>query len=1123
MRRDSFKEIIDLLAKAFSKPGETLEVMGLLPPARAMLMARLCLEVDAPILIVTRDEETAREFHRDLMFFWPAENGRGLYFYPYLRVGFMAQETHVQRLGALEGLCRRGEGPVALVAPLSATLQSAPSKEMFLAHVIDVSCGDTLDRDDLSRLLSEAGYSRVDMVEEVGDYSVRGGIIDVFPPLSENPVRIEFFGDKIESIREFGAEDQLSIRKVEEIRVAPVKEPVSTEGASDGPTSQHAVGTIFQYLGPGGLIVLDEADLIRETLEAGQPPDDYREEAEASPVSARPGYVHPGLIKEAFQKASLLELSTLPFDEKSRDGAHVLISNGVTSFRSRFSAFIEELKNWMAEGYSALLVSHNEYQARRMKALLGDYDLGAKIYGDLRELRGDGLPKDSSPWPPLAICIGSLSSGFEFPATGLVVITELEVFGAARKAWDKAKRKTGKLISDFRDLRVGDYVVHVDYGIGQYLGMSGLAINGRTSEFLKIQYAEGEYLYVPMESLNLVQKYIGSGAGQPPLDRLGSSSWKRKKANVKESVRKLAKDLLELYAAREVIEGYSYSPDNHWHQEFDSAFEYEETPDQLKAIEEVKADMERPTPMDRLICGDVGYGKTEVAMRASFKAVMDSRQVAVLVPTTILAHQHFNTFSRRFAPYPATVEMLSRFKSPTEQKAIVKGLASGTIDVVIGTHRLLQKDIQFKNLGLVVVDEEQRFGVRHKERLKKLRKAVDVLTLTATPIPRTLYLSLMGVRDLSIIDTPPEGRLSIETHLARFNDQAVRAAVLKEVGRGGQVYFVHNRVGSIEAMRKYLRKLVPEARVGVAHGQLWERSLEDVMIRFLNKEFDVLLATSIIESGLDIPSVNTIIINRADRFGLAQLYQLRGRVGRDKYKAQAYLLVPAKDAITDLARQRLKAVQELTELGSGFHLATRDMEIRGAGNILGSEQSGHIATVGFDLYCRLIEETIQELRGEEYQEEVETEIDLGFRGIIPQEYVTDTNLRLMIYKKLSSLREIEELNSCARELEDRYGKLPPQMFKLLEYFEIKIMATKLKLERLKIEGEKCSLTFHKSTPLDPAAVIDLVKRKGRDARFVSDTTIQIKLYDGDWENIFIYLKKELQNFINHDSLNKKRC
>jgi transcription-repair coupling factor (superfamily II helicase) len=1124
MRGKQFSEILSGLAEALSIPGARVEAVGLVPSCEALVLARLSLKIDGPLLIITRDEKSAEELHQHLQFFWPVERGRGLYLYPRLKSDFLAGEARQQRIEALEGLRRVEEGPVALVASLEAVSQEVPPVEVFYGSVLEISRSQTLDRDELSRRLTESGYRRVDMVEEGGDYGVRGGIVDVFSPLNENPLRIEFFGDQVESIREFNPADQLSIKKVERARILPLVEPVPTERGSESVTPKPFGGAIFEYLGARGVVVLDEADLVKEKLETPGQEDDEKKERTEGLVSASsagpPCRIDPALLAEALEKNPVLELSTLPLSREGNNGAFTLTTNTVTSFKGRFHAFIEQLKEWMVRGSSVLLVSHNEYQARRLKALLEDYDLGARIYGDLLELTGEGAGDGFHALPSLSICVGSLPSGFEFPAVGMVVITEAEVFGAAKKVREKGKPKPGKFFSDFRDLKVGDYVVHLDYGIGQYLGISHINVTERNAEFLKIRYAGGEALYVPVESLNLVQKYLGSGDVRPQLDRLGGTAWKRKKASVKESIRRLAEELLELYAARQAAEGHPFSPDGHWHQEFDSAFEYEETPDQLKAIEEVKADMERPGPMDRLICGDVGYGKTEVAMRASFKAVMDSKQVAVLVPTTILAQQHFNTFSRRFEPYPVRVEMLSRFKTPGEQKAVIEGLARGSVDIVIGTHRLLQKDIVFKDLGLVVVDEEQRFGVRHKERLKKLRKSVDVLTITATPIPRTLHLSLMGVRDLSIIDTPPEDRLSIETHLVRFSDDIIRKAILKEIERGGQVYFVHNRVENIEAMRKYLRKVVPEGRVGVAHGQLPERALEKKMLSFLKREFDILLATSIIESGLDIPSVNTIIINRADRFGLAQLYQLRGRVGRDRYKAYAYLLIPGRDTVTDVARKRLKAIQEFTELGSGFRLAARDMEIRGAGNILGAEQSGHIAAVGFDLYCRLIEETVHEIKGEEYEEEVETEVDLGIQGFIPQDYVTDTNLRLMIYKKLSSLKEVESLQSYARDLEDRYGKLPPPVERLIEYFEIKIMARALKLERLKMEEGACLMTFHPSTPLDPGAVIELVKRKGEGAGFVSENSVQIKLHDGGWENAFMDLKKVLQDFISHDNLNR---
>ncbi|MEK7828614.1 MAG: transcription-repair coupling factor, partial [Deltaproteobacteria bacterium] len=639
---------------------------------------------------------------------------------------------------------------------------------------------------------------------------------------------------------------------------------------------------------------------------------------------------------------------------------------------------VNKIKDWQDLGWGVFIICHNTGQAERLKELME---------GALR------LP---------TILIGDLSSGFRFPSIKLAVITEEEIFGQKVKRRPPPSHKIDAFLTQLQDLNIGDFIVHTIHGIGIYQGLKRLKIEDIENDFLLLEYQGGDKLYLPVQRLHLVGKYRGVEGKKPEIDKLGSTRWEKTKGRVKKIAEEMAKGLLELYAARKVVEGFSFSGGDRLFSEFEASFEYDETPDQLSAIEDVLKDMEEPRPMDRLICGDVGYGKTEVAMRAAFKAVMDNRQVAVLVPTTLLAQQHYLTFKNRFAAYPVTIEVLSRFRSPKEQKYILKRLANGEVDIIIGTHRLLQKDVVVKDLGLIIVDEEHRFGVSHKERLKQMKRQVDVLTLTATPIPRTLHMSLAGIRDLSIINTPPEDRLAIKTVVAKFDDELIRDAVRRELARGGQVFFVHNRVESIAQMADYLKRLIPEARIAVAHGQMKEKGLEKVMADFINKGYDILLSTSIIESGLDIPSANTILINRADRFGLAEVYQLRGRVGRSSHRAYAYLLTPPELILAEDAKKRLKALQELSDLGAGFRLAAHDLEIRGAGELLGAKQSGQIAEVGFEMYTQLLEDAIKELKGENIEKEIEPEINLRVSAYIPENYIPDERQRLFIYKRIAT-------------------------------------------------------------------------------------------------------------------------
>jgi transcription-repair coupling factor (superfamily II helicase) len=695
----------------------------------------------------------------------------------------------------------------------------------------------------------------------------------------------------------------------------------------------------------------------------------------------------------------------------------------------------------------------------------------------------------------------------------MAVIAEEEIFGPRLKRRGLSETRKKQILTSLAELKPGDYMVHLDFGVGVYRGLQHIALQGAEGDFLLLDYAGNDKLYLPVDRINLVQRYIGADGVEPRVDRLGTASWEKAKSRARAAVEEMAEELLKIYAARQVEQGFAFSPPDDLYREFEASFAFEETPDQMAAIEDVIRDMERAKPMDRLVCGDVGYGKTEVAMRAAFKAVMDGKQVAVLVPTTVLAQQHLETFTERFKAYPVRIGMLSRFRSPKEQKELLAGVKKGDIDIVIGTHRLLQKDMTFKDLGLLIVDEEQRFGVSHKERLKQFRAVVDIMTLTATPIPRTLYMSLMGIRDLSIIDTPPVDRLSIKTYVSRFSDELIREAVLRELRRGGQIFFVHNRVQSIEAMAEHLRRLVPEAKIVTGHGQMDEKELERVMLAFMHGESNLLLCTTIIESGLDIPNANTLIVNRADAFGLAQLYQLRGRVGRAKQRAHAYFLIPGEGAISSDARERLKILQDISELGAGFRIATHDLEIRGGGDLLGARQSGNIAAVGFELYTEMLEETIRQLKGEDLQERVEPEIKLRVPAFVPEEYVKDPNQRLVIYKKLTQAGTEEEIAEVADELVDRFGKLPLAASYLLEVMQIRIGLKNLLIKEVEFDGKRLIFAFHPKTPVSPDIIVALIRKEPGKCTFTPDYRLIAEIGDTSFDGVLAGTRNVLKRLV----------
>ncbi|MFQ5899070.1 MAG: transcription-repair coupling factor [Candidatus Methylomirabilia bacterium] len=1046
-----------------------LAVDGLWGSARALVVGALFGAGERSAVVVVSDLLELHRFCQDLVFFDHAQ-GRS----PSRTVGFPPVQRALRRAGhqreadATRALvCHRllmGE-PLTVVTIPSAVASPLPPPGEFRARALRLAVGESMGRPELVERMEAAGYERVEMVVEVGQWSLRGGIVDIFSPARAEPVRVEFFGDEVESLRAFDPTTQRSVEAVSLLPVIPL-----VENAESG-------AVLLDYVPASAPVVLGDPTLLEASADAAP-----------SPVP----------LSELLTGRQRIEIGLLAAAPPAPEGGRfTLETRSVGSFRGQFRRLAAELTRWLAEGFTVRLVCQDEIQADRLTQILREHLLEPTTTGDLWGSRG------------LGILTGGCSSGFAIPALGWILLTEEEVFGARRRSLRRPLYQRGAALASFTDLQVGDLIVHEEHGVGRYLGLKTLTVDGLESDFLLLEYAEGNRLYLPVERLNVISKYLGADAGVVRLDKLGGSSWQRVKESVRTALRRMAEDLLELYAERSVGEGHAFASDTPWQREFEAAFRFEETPDQLRAIEEVKADMERPHPADRLVAGDVGYGKTEVALRATFKAVMDGRQVAVLVPTTILAQQHWTTFIERFAPFPVRVELLSRFRTPKAQQAVLAGLRQGTVDVVIGTHRLLSRDVAFKSLGLLIVDEEHRFGVGHKERIKQLRRSVDVLTLTATPIPRTLYMSLSGVRDLSVIDTPPPERLSVETVVARFRQSLIREAIERELARGGQVFFVHNRIHSLPSMTAFLERLCPRARVAMAHGQMRERELERVMLSFVDGQCDVLVSTAIVESGLDIPASNTMIVNRADRFGLAQLYQLRGRVGRERQQAYAYFLIPADGRVDETADKRLRLLQELTELGSGFKLALRDLEMRGAGNLLGAEQHGHIAAVGFDLYLKLLDEAIRESKGAPVEPAVDPVVSVEVEAYLPEPYVPDVNQRLALYKRLAGLVDPAGIEEIRAELLDRFGPPPPAVLRLLEVVALRVAARALGIERVEARGSTALLTFAPSTPVAPDHLIQVITQSQGRLRLRREFVLEAEIRADSWPRV----REALENLL----------
>ncbi len=966
-----------------------------------------------------------------------------------------------QRLKALSDLLE-GKKKI-VVTSLRAFLRRIIPPEDLAKSLLRIRKGDTLELKDVVRNLVEAGFTRVAAVEEVGTFSVRGGIVDVYSPGLENPVRIELFGNEVESLREFDVISQRSVKHLDSVTIAPAREVVLNDESVErflsslrgkrlrgrrieevaihvrdrfffdgleayAPTFYSCEAALSSYLPSDALVVLIEPESLKDKAEyiVDEVRMRYQQAEGRKNHLPLPEKVLDSL-DIAIDRVSGRKIVEISAFKPTPDAMH-LDFRAPETFGGSLKVLRNVLEESIADGYRIYILCDNEGQVERLEEIIStDSDC-------------------------VTIGVGALRQGFVFNEARLKVITDSDIFGRYKRRPRYPRFRGEGPIESYRALNVGDYVVHVNHGIGQYGGVERLVVEGRVTECLLVHYAGGDKLYVPIDQLDLLQKYIGKDGQPPNLSKLGGAGWERIKARTKKAIKEMAEELIRIYALRKARPGHAFKPDTHWQKELEASFIYEETPDQLRATEEIKRDMESDRPMDRLVCGDVGYGKTEVAIRAAFKAVMDGKQVAVLVPTTVLAQQHFYTFRERLAEYPVIVEMLSRFRTKRDQKRIIEDLRQGRIDIVIGTHRLLQKDVEFKDLGLVIIDEEQRFGVAHKEAFKKMRATLDVLTLSATPIPRTLHMALLGARDMSVIDTPPKDRLPVETEVVPYDEEIIVNAIMRELDRGGQVFFVHNRVESIDTVAAHVASLVPQARVAVAHGQMKERELERIMLDFVQKKYDILVSTMIVESGLDIPSVNTIIVNRADTLGLAQLYQLRGRVGRSKHRAYAYLLVPKRHHLTEEQRKRLKTLTEFTALGSGFKIAMRDLEIRGAGNILGPQQSGYIAEVGFDLYCKLLEEAVKEIKGEPIEARVEAKIETDLSAYLPDTYVEDSKQRVIFYKRLVETKDIASVDELEVELEDRFGSLPPEASNLLEFQRLRVLAQRAGMARVVVKA-----------------------------------------------------------------------
>jgi transcription-repair coupling factor (superfamily II helicase) len=1189
----------NLLKSLKGKSQFSTTISGLRGGAKALLAARTVHELQRPLVIITASEDKATAMEQDLALFTklPVLLYPGFEIPPYTPLS-PDSTTVTSRISTLYQLINLNT-PFILVIPAEALLRKVIPKEKLTNLAELVIAGEDTDQAQLVRRLITAGYEKVSLVQTPGEISLRGGILDIFPPhpgdltpfsktahvIAENcPVRLDFFGDTVESIRFFDPISQRSLQELAEFTILPVSDILYSGPWEDGETSP--VSRLLKRSREQGWEP-EEVDYLADHLKAGHrfpgiefllplfhdrpatpldfvPADtlllmnnpieisksielaweritaNHQESLTAKMVALPPNelFLNKAELARQLQKLAVISLDDFPITTTAHagnehpllpqadpaeihaiaTGSHALLSQELELQRHKnglLAPLVEQIKKWQADGDSVILACRSNRHAEQLSEFLTNHQLSVV---------NRQLPVSEA--PPLRVTneinfyTSQLSAGFDLPEEKLHVLSESELFGEKRLS--KRRKKTvndGEAIT-FEELKAGEIVVHINHGLGSYVGLINMTLNGIEGDYLQINYLDNDKLYVPVDRLNIVQKYKGLSDQQPKLDKLGGKAWSNAKAKVKEAVWKVAQELLDLYAKRKITEGHRFSSPDELYHELEESFPFDETPGQLKAINDVINDLTSDRVMDRLVCGDVGYGKTEVAIRAAFKVMADSCQVAILVPTTVLAEQHAVTFKERLHGFGITVAALNRFRGKTEQNKTIRGLKDGSVDIVIGTHRLLSKDVEFRKLGLLIIDEEHRFGVKHKERIKQIRAGVDVLTLTATPIPRTLQMSLLGVRDLSVISSPPRHRRSVKTFVAKFDDLVIKEAVTKEMQRGGQVFVVHNRVQSIHAMAHRIHGLKPEARIAIAHGQMPGRALEEIMVKFVNKEIDVLVCTTIIESGLDIPNANTIIITRADRLGLAEIYQLRGRVGRSSEQAYAYLLVPSMDGLSRDAQRRLRALMEYNELGGGFKLAMSDLQIRGGGNILGESQSGNIAAVGYDLYLDLLQQTVEDLKrkalgGEDFgkEDDLEPEINLLVPAFIPQKYIQDTDLRYITYRKITSCHSEDALTDLKEELRDRYGALPDETINLLEIISLKESLLKLRISRLDQGEANLVFSFTNRTPVTPTRLLEIINSAKGAMRLTPDSRLVVNIKPSPSETIIMAAKKILRTLL----------
>ena len=1067
----NFAEMEDIWKKSKENRG-ILELTGCIESQKAHLIYGLS-GLFPFRLVLAEDERRAKELYEDYRFY-----DKNVYYYPAKDLLFFQADIHGnllirQRMQVIRALLEQKE--VTVVTSVDGCMDYLLPPTEIQKSLIYYQNDSEVDLEELKASLVQLGYERAGQVEMPGQFSVRGGIIDIYPLTEENPIRIELWGDEIDSIRSFDAQSQRSLENLEEVTIYPASERTCEKGM---------VTFLDYFREEASMIFLDEPNhLSSSAQEVEEEFCQSRRNREEKGMQNLPAQWLCGwedLCRE-LNRRNCISVSALEprTDNWKVTGKFNLTVRSVSSYNSSFELLVKDLHKYKKQNYQIALLSGSRTRAERLAKDLQAEGLNAFYGQDPERIIQPG---------EIMVVYGHAKKGFEYPLVKFAVITETDIFGQEQKPKKKKKTYSGRRIQDFAELSIGDYVVHEKHGLGIYKGIEKVEVDKIVKDYIKIEYRDNSNLYILATQLDSLQKYSGSSesARTPRLNKLGGQEWNKTKKRVKTAVQNIAKELVELYAVRQEKEGYVCGPDTVWQREFEEMFPYEETEDQLSAIEDTKRDMESTKIMDRLVCGDVGYGKTEVALRAAFKEVQESRQVVYLVPTTILAQQHYNTFVQRMKEFPVRVDLLCRFRTPAQQKKTLEDLRKGMVDVVIGTHRVLSKDVQFKNLGLLIIDEEQRFGVAHKEKIKQLKKDVDVLTLTATPIPRTLHMSMIGIRDMSVLEEPPMDRVPIQTYVMEYDEETVREAIGRELRRGGQVYYVYNRVTDIADVALKISKLVPDARVDFAHGQMSERELENVMYGFINGEIDVLVSTTIIETGLDISNVNTMIIHDSDRYGLSQLYQLRGRIGRSNRTAYAFLMYKKNKMLKETAEKRLSAIREFTDLGSGFKIAMRDLELRGAGNLLGAEQHGHMNAVGYDLYCKMLNEAVKEAKGIRTMEDFETTIDLNMDAFIPDSYISNEFQKLDIYKRIAVIETQQEYDDMLEELLDRFGELPKAVMNLLAIAKLKAQAHRAYITEIKQLGRDIRITIYEKAQLNPAGFPLLLQKHRRGLQFKMD-------------------------------------